>query len=222
MLRHAGLLQSMTVTLRPAEPRDAEFIGWASLAASRSQLTRGWFDIVLQRNDAFILEFATYLALAKARSWWHWSLFHVAEVDGVLASAMCGFGDESVYQASGAAMAEASNKMGIDEREQAQFWPRGAFILSATSGEDGAWTIENVATKPQFRGTGVTQALIARELDIARAKGFTRAQISFFIGNTRAERAYANAGFHFAEEKRASEFEAAMGIPGITRYARDI
>jgi GNAT superfamily N-acetyltransferase len=208
--------------VRPAEPRDAEFLGWVCVMAARSQLARGWFDIVLRRDEAFVLEFAKYLTLARARSWWHWSLFHVAEMDGVPASAMCGFGDESVYMASGDATAEASEKMGIDRREQAQHWPRGAFILSVTSGEDDAWTIENVATRPEFRGSGVTQALLEKELALARSSGFKRAQISFFIGNMPAERAYAKAGFTFVEEKRATDFEAAMGTPGIRRFARDI
>jgi len=212
----------MSTIFRPADPRDAEFLGWACVMASRSQLTRGWFDIVLRREETFVLEFAKLLTLANARSWWHWSLFRVAEVDGVPASAMCGFGDESVYMASAAAMAEACEKMGIGKDEQAQYWPRGAFILSTTTSEKGAWTIENVATKPEFRGSGVTLALLEKELDVARAAGFKRAQISFFIDNIRAERAYAKAGFAFAEEKRAPEFEAAMGIPGITRFTRDI
>jgi len=212
----------MELILRPAEPRNAEFLGWVCVAAARSQLARGWFDIVLQRDDAFVREFAKHLTLAQARSWWHWSLFHVAEVDGELASAMCGFGDESVYMASGAAMAEASGEMGIDAKEQAQHWPRGAFIISAATGEDGAWTVENVATKPQFRGSGVTHALLEKELDVARAAGFKRAQISYFIGNTAAERAYRNAGFIFAEEKRSPEFEAALGAPGTIRLVRDL
>jgi GNAT superfamily N-acetyltransferase len=212
----------MSLILRPAEPRDADFLGWASVMAARSQLVRGWFDIVLQRDEAFQLEFAKHLALAKAISWWHWSLFQVAETDGVLASAMCGFGDASVYRASGAAMAEAADRMGISKEEQEQFWPRGAFIVSASSGEDGAWTIENVATRPEFRGEGVTQALVLRELDLARAAGFRRAQISIFIGNDRAERAYRKCGFEFAEEKRAADFEAALGTPGTIRFVRDI
>jgi len=212
----------MSLILRPAEPRDAEFLGWASVMAARSQLARGWFDIVLERDEAFVLEFAKYLALARARSWWHWSLFHVAEMDGVAASAMCGFGDESVYRVSGAAMAEASEKMGVGAEEQKHYWPRGAFIISASSGEAGAWTIENVATRPAFRGTGVTHALLEEELRVARAAGFRRAQVSFFMGNITAEKAYARAGFVFAEEKRARDLEAAMGIPGIVRLARDL
>jgi translation initiation factor 4G len=212
----------MRPLIRSAEPRDAEFLGWACVAAARSQLARGWFDIVLRRDEAFLIAFARHLTLAEARSWWHWSLFRVAEIDGELACAMCGFGDERVYQASGAAMTEASDKMGITKQEQAELWPRGAFILSATTSEDNAWTIENAATKPAFRGRGLAFALLENELDVARAAGFARAQISFLIGNAPAEHVYCRAGFVLAEEKRAAEFEAAMGVPGITRYARDI
>ena len=212
----------MSIIIRPASPDDADFLGWACVAASRSQLERGWFEIVLRREEAYCVEFAKYLTLAKARSWWHWSLFHVVEADGEPVSAMCGFGDESVYRASYEAMAEAGDKMGIPKSEQEQFWPRGAFIVSAATGEDGAWTIENVATKPEFRGTGVTLALLEAELDVARAAGFKRAQISFFTGNIRAEKTYARAGFTFAEEKHAPDFKAALGIPGVRRFARDI
>ena len=212
----------MPITIRPATPNDAPFLGWACFEAARSQLDRGWFEIVLQRDEAFCIQFATYLTLAKAVSWWHWTLFHVAEVDGVLASAMCGFGDDSVYRESHAAMAEAGDKMGIPKSEQAQFWPRGKFIVSPATGEDGTWTIENVATKPEFRGSGVTSALLEAELGVARTAGFKRAQISFFVGNDRAEKTYAKAGFRFAEEKHAPDFEAALGIPGVRRFARNL
>jgi len=64
--------------------------------------------------------------------------------------------------------------------------------------------------------------LLERELEVAREAGCRRAQISYFMGNIAAERAYAKAGFMFAEEKRSKDFEAAMGIPGIRRLARDI
>lgn len=212
----------MKSVLRAATAGDAAFLGWASVAASRSHLARGWFDIVLKRDDAFVTEFATHLALAKARSWWHWSLFRVAEIDGTLACAMCGFGSEEVYYASNAAMAEASEKMKLSKAEQAQLWPRGSFIISTATGEPGAWTIENVATKPEFRGLGVSHALLEHELDVARAAGFKRAQISVFIGNTRAQRLYEKSGFVFGEEKRSPDFEAAMGTPGTIRLARDL
>jgi RimJ/RimL family protein N-acetyltransferase len=64
--------------------------------------------------------------------------------------------------------------------------------------------------------------LLEKEFAVARAAGFKRAQISIFMGNLPAERAYEKAGFKFAEQKTAPDFQAALGIPGVTRYARDI
>ena len=212
----------MTLTIRHATPDDASFLGWVCVSAPCSHLERGWFETVLRRDEAFCLEFAALLTIAKARSWWHYSLFLIAEVGGVPAAALCGFGDESVYMASSDAMAEAADAMGIPKDEQAQFWPRGAYIISPATSEHGAWTIENVATKPEFRGRGILGRLIEADLSEARAAGFKRAQVSFFMGNEAAERAYTKAGFRFAEEKTAPDFEAITGVRGITRFARDI
>ena len=121
---------------------------------------------------------------------------------------------------SGEAMAEASDRMGIGKTEQEQLWPRGRFMMSATSGEDDCWTIENVATWPRFRGRGVAKGLIEHML--REMRGPKRAQISFLIGNAPAERCYRACGFELAEDKRAKDFEAAMGVPGIRRLARGL
>lgn len=209
-------------TLRAAEKRDAPFLGWTCVMAARSHRPKGWFDIVLRRDEKFVVDYATALTVAAARSWWHWSLFRVAEMNGEVVSAMCGFGDESVYYKSREAMIEASAKMGISKEEHAELWPRGTFMISTVSSEPNAWTIENVATAPKARGQGVTLALVESELEVARKAGFKRAQVSFFIGNTPAERLYAKAGFTYAEERRAADFQAAMGTPGTIRYARDL
>lgn len=213
----------MNWKLRGATPDDAPFLGWACVAAARSQMPRGWFDIIFpDRDEAYLLEYAKYLTLAKAVSWWHWSLFRVAEIDGEIASAMCGFGNERVYYASSAAMDEASKKIGLSEAEHTKLWTRGSFIALTATSERNAWTIENVATDPKYRGSGVSHALVENEIEVARAAGFHRAQVSFFIGNTRAEKLYAKSGFTYAEEKRSREFEAAMGTPGTIRFARNV
>jgi ribosomal protein S18 acetylase RimI-like enzyme len=213
----------MTTTFRPATPEDAEFIGWAQVMAARGHLPRGWFDIVLQRDEAFCIAYAAKLATAKARSWWHYSFVTIAEMDGVAAAAACTYPDDAPYMVSGEAMAEAADAMGLSKAEQAQLWPRGAFILTATSGEDHCWTVENVATKEGYRGRGVAAALIRHMFDgMRRAGGPKRVQISFLIGNEPAERSYRSCGFVFAEDKTAKEFEAAMGVPGLRRLARDL
>ncbi len=210
----------MSTTFRPASADDAKFLGWAMFMAARGHLPRGWFDIVLRRPVEFGVAFCARLANAKPRSWWHHSFFTIAEVDGVPAAAACAFPDEAPYMVSGDAMAEASEAMGIAEVEQAELWPRGAFILSATTGEEDCWTIENVATWPDFRGRGVARALIEHMLGEMRSKGPARAQISFLIGNAPAEACYRACGFTFAEEKCAEDFAAAMGVPGIRRLVR--
>jgi len=212
----------MTITIRHATPEDAQFLGWVCVAAPRGHLKTGWFEIVLRRDGAFCIEFAARLTIAKPRSWWHYSLFLVAEVDGTPAAALCGFGDERVYRASSDAMAEAADAMGIPKSEQEQFWPRGSWMISPATSERGAWTIENVATKPEFRGRGLVGRLLEVELSLARDAGFKRAQVSFFMGNEAAEHAYTKAGFRFAEEKTARDFEAVTGVAGIRRFARDI
>ena len=212
----------MSTSFRPATPDDAMFLGWVMLMAARGHLDRGWFDIVLQRPEDFCVDFCAHLANAKAKSWWHHSFFTIAEVDGQPASAACAFPDEAPYMVSGEAMAEASRNMGIGEEEQAQLWPRGAFIMSATTGDDDCWTIENVATRPAFQGKGVARALIGHMLATTMRSGPKRAQISFLIGNSPAEKCYRACEFAFAEDKTAKDFEAAMGVPGIRRLMRAI
>ncbi|MBV9330709.1 MAG: GNAT family N-acetyltransferase [Alphaproteobacteria bacterium] len=212
----------MSVTFRHATEADADFLAWAMLVAARGHLTRGWFDIVLARDEAFCLAYIRHLALSRVRSWWHWSLFDVAESEGEPVCAACTFRGTGVYRVSGAAMQEASRATGLSEDEQSKLWPRGAFIISCSTGEEGALTVENVATLPAWRGQGIAEQLIRHALDKAKREGSRRAQISFLIGNDAAERCYARAGFTFEEERRTPEFEAAMGVPGLRRFARDL
>ena len=210
------------LTIRSATKADGDFLAWTIFTANRGHLARGWFDIILEKPEAYCLDFCKRLTLADAVSWWHWSLFRIAEIDGKPAGALCGFADEGVYAKSTDAMREAARGIGMSAEDRAQLWPRGRFIMSTVSGEDGAWTVENVAVAPECRGRGVTGALLKDAFVQARKACCHRAQISFLIGNEPAEHAYAKAGFVFAEEKRAAEFQAGMGVPGVKRFARDI
>ena len=212
----------MSTIFRPATKDDAQFLGWVMVMAARGHLARGWFDIVLRRPEPFCIDFSARLANAKAQSWWHYKYFTVAEVDGKPAAAACAFPDPSPYYVSGEAMTEASEATGIGAAEQEDLWPRGRFKMSATTGEDDCWTIENVATWPEFRHRGVARALVAHLLETMKASGPKRAQISFLIGNAPAEAAYRACGFTFAEDKTAKDFEDAMGVPGIRRLARGL
>ena len=98
-------------TIRPAEPRDADFLAWVILAATRSHVAKGWFDIVLARPEPQCLEYLKRLAVTPARSWWHYSRFHVAEVDGNKAPRLCAFRAGDAYPLSAAAMGEVVREL---------------------------------------------------------------------------------------------------------------
>src|SRR5215472_9655368 len=158
--------------IRAATAEDASFIAWAILMANRSHLERGWFDIALDRPEAECLEFIRRLARARTVSWWHFSLFLIAEVDGKPASALCRFRTEDGYPQSEPAMREAVEASGWDRSELGKIWQRGSYVVNCIPpGGENRWTLENVATVPEHRGHGLAGLLIARALDDGRAKG---------------------------------------------------
>ena len=116
--------------VRSAESRDAGFLAWAILAATRSHVARGWFEVVLARPESVCLDFLRRLVLAETRSWWHYSRFYVAEVDGQPAAALCAFRAGDAYPLSGAAIAEVSKSFGWYEAEQKAMWARGSYIFT--------------------------------------------------------------------------------------------
>jgi translation initiation factor 4G len=206
--------------IRPAGPEDARFLAIAMLAASRGQLQRGWYDIALGLPESGCLEFLARLSTTEAPSWWHHSHFWVAELDGAPVAALGAFGGGEAYSLSGAAMAEAGEALGLSAEEQAAAWERGSYLFLCALGSDEGWTIENVYTAPDHRGRGLAERLLERALDEGRKRGFREAQVTFFIGNEAAERAYRKAGFAFAEEKRQPDFEKVAGAPGMRRLVR--
>jgi ribosomal protein S18 acetylase RimI-like enzyme len=213
----------MDIRNRSAQTPDAGFLAWVILAAARSHRDQGWFDIVLSRPESECLEYLTRLTLTSTRSWWHYSRFRVAEVDGRPAAALCTFRAGDGYPLSQAAMVEAARSLAWSDDEQNAMWARGAYMFTCVmESDDDLWTIENVATLPVHRRRGLARVLLDEALVEGRAKGFTRAQITFLIGNDEAERAYARAGFVFDGERRHPDFEAAVGAPGLRRFIREL
>jgi translation initiation factor 4G len=204
------------MVIRDARTEDAPFIGWAILAATRSQMPRGWFDITLGLDEPACLAFTTRLARAETRSWWHHSNFVIAEVDDVPAAALCAFRAGDGYPLSQAAINEVAKAAGWAETEIGAMWERSAYLFTCTidAGED-TWAIDNVATMPAYRGRGLASALIERAIEMGRARQLEASQISMFIGNVAARRAYERTGFRVIDERRSAAFEQACGVPGL-------
>ena len=112
-------------------------------------------------------------------------------------------------------LAAATRRLEIDRR-----LAPAAACLSDTP--DDCWIVEWVALKPEARGKGVAAKLLERVLQRGRDEGFKRAQISYLIGNTPAQRCYEQAGFRTVDDKRDASFEAIFGRPGTERMLREL
>jgi GNAT superfamily N-acetyltransferase len=213
----------MLPAIRPGRSDDADFIARIILMSQRGPRPRGLFDIALAQDEPQVLAFLRRLAVARQHSWYHVSQFLVAEVDGEGAAALCAMPSRVSRETMRPAIEEAARAAGLSEADLAAIFARSAYARPCwIQGGDEDWLIEHVASMPTSRGRGLMQALIARGLDAGKAAGFSRASISFVIGNEAAERCYARAGFVFAEEKRDAGFEALTGAPGFRRFTRAI
>jgi ribosomal protein S18 acetylase RimI-like enzyme len=207
-------------TMRPARPDDADFIARIILLAQRGPRPLGWFDFALAQDEPRVLDFIKRLALATPRSWYHCSQFLIAESEGRPAAALCAMASRETRDTMRSAIEEVAVAAGMSS---ADIFSRGAYARPCwVQGGEEDWLIEHVAAQPSVRGRGLVQALIARALSAGQAAGFSRASITFLIGNDAAERCYARAGFTFAEENRDPAFEAMTGSPGFRRFTRAI
>lgn len=214
----------MTISIRPARPEDAKLLAWCMLMSGRSHMEIGIWDLILSQPEEKCLEFLELLALQGPRHMCYYTEFLVAEVDEKPVAALEGFnpvsnGEETVAEP----MMAVVEKMGLTEEDMAPGQQSlAAFYTCHPENAEGAWIIEQVATLPEFRRTGVISKLIDAVLEKGRKQGFSLAQVSFYIGNTPAEQAYKKASFRYVDEKRHPDFEAAIGCPGIIRFLKDI
>lgn len=209
----------MSIRIRRATERDLDLLTWVMLAASRSHLDRGIWEYLNASSEAATLSFLRRMATTDTVHVFHWSLFLVAELDGEPGAAMCAY--DSATQGFDVALPElaaATAAEGIDA-EDPEHVRRGEVLLSGlimdTPGPPGPrWVIENVATRPEMRRKGLVDALLHQLLGHGRERGFEYAQISLFIENERARRAYTKAGFEPLAEQRSDAWPHEIGCPG--------
>jgi len=215
-----------TETLRIVEatPQHAPFLAWVTLTAFRSQLERGFWDFMLDGDEAYKLRYLEALTTTEQLHWVHYSAFIVAEVDGRPASALCGYIDEELGGPTlRAAGIEANQATGRTEAEASAGFDRAKSIMNVLPEHPpGAWIVENVATLPDYRRKGLVDRLMEEILERGRKRGATVADISVFIGNDPAQRAYEKCGFRAVAEKRHPEFETVYRTPGTRTLRRAI
>ena len=214
----------MNVKVRPARPEDAKLIAWTMLIAGRSHKQIGIWDLIISRPEDKCLAYLEMLTLQGPRHMCYYTEFLVAEVDGHPAAALEGFDPVSNGEATVTEpIAAVNQKMGLTEQDMAAYQQKlVAFMTCHPEFAEGAWVVEQVATRPEYRRMGASSKLLEAILDEGRKQGFHLAQVSYYIGNTPAELAYEKAGFKYADEKRHPDFEALISCPGIVRLLRDL
>ncbi|MFW6125672.1 MAG: GNAT family N-acetyltransferase [Chloroflexota bacterium] len=159
------------------------------------------------------------LTVTEAQHTFRYDGFVVGDVDGHPAAALSVYDPKvSGLETVGAGFAELNAKGAFDGRQRVEN-PKGAAAVRHCIPEEaeGAWVIESVATVPEFRRQGLIHALLERVLEEGRHRGFHLGQVSVFIGNVPAQRAYERCGFGLVDEKRHPDFETEIGCPGIAR-----
>jgi translation initiation factor 4G len=194
------------------------------MASNRSHLPKGMWDFNIGGSEADVLHYLEALADTETLHWAHYSTFIVAEVDGVPAAGLCGFFEKELGVGSMmAGAADVNQKTGRTPEEIAAGWERSKAILGIVmEHEPGAWVVEHVATKAEFRRRGLVERLIHEMLERGRERGATVADIGVLIGNDPAQRAYEKCGFAVVEEKRDADFERVYGSPGARMLRRGL
>jgi ribosomal protein S18 acetylase RimI-like enzyme len=201
------------------------FVAWVVMAANRSHMPKGMWDLILGDDEERVLRYLEAFVQTDQVHWGRYDMFLVAEVDGVPAAGLCGFFENEMPMALMMAGAiEANTKAGISGLEFAEGWERAKSItaLGGLTHEPGCWVVEHVACKPEFRRRGLVEGLIGAMLERGRARGATVADIGVFIDNTPAQRLYEKCGFEVVQEARDASFEAAYGCPGARQLRKSL
>jgi ribosomal protein S18 acetylase RimI-like enzyme len=212
------------VRILPATREHIPVVAWVVLAATRSHLPKGMWDLMLSDDEQRVLQYLEVFADTDHVHWGHWSQFMVAEVDGVPAAGLMGYLEsEQPVSVMMAGSLEANQKFGVTPGEWAAGWERAKSITNIGSPhEPGAWVLEHVGTRPEYRRRGLVERLIYEMLDRGRERGAKTAEIGVLIGNDAAQRAYEKCGFVVVDEVRNAEFEAVYGSPGAFALRRPL
>jgi ribosomal protein S18 acetylase RimI-like enzyme len=211
------------VRVRRASPGDAPFLAEIMLIAGRAHVKRGIWEVILGGAEGECMRFLELLAVTGTPHLFHHSCFLVAEVKGAMAGGLGGYDPGALgYDALRRAIPEVARKLGVSGPDP-DAWERSRNVLPCIPDAlKGAWMIDSVATLPRFRRRGIAGALLEEIIEEGRRKGFGRAQINMYIGNTPAQRAYEKYGFGVFEETLDPVFEAETGSPGMVCLLRDI
>jgi len=213
-----------TASIAPAKPEHAPFLARIILAASRSHLPRGPFDLALDIDDAELLAIIERMTLGDVVSNCHFSRFLVAEAAGGPVGALAAFDPaEADLSSLSPALETACRALGLGSQRIDRILER-VHVLDTCfpSAEPGTWTIEWVGVDATYRRRGICHQLLTAILAKGAHHGCRVAQVSTYIGNEAATAAYMSAGFLASREHRTPELASLLGTPGLLIMRRNL
>ncbi len=204
--------------IRPAVAEDAPTIAYLCYLAGRGHVTTSVYDLMIPGPPGPTpdrLEQMAAVLTARSRSWFHYSYYTIAEVVGRVAACVCMFSKD---QGRTRPLLTAFKEIGWSDSDLAAMGARlRPFIRAEPKVPEGAWVLENVACREEFRRMGLVNALLELGVEEGFARGHELQQIAVFIGNEPAINAYLKVGFTVTGEKQDPEFRRTFGCPGMYR-----
>ncbi len=215
----------MQVKIRPARNKDIPFLGWVMFTAARSHLAESPWSVIFHEPEARTRILLERMSQIPALPWSYVSKFWIAEVDGVVAAAMCGFAPltESSPVLAELELDVAKQEFNYSETRLAGI--RNRLTIAALGFPEDlpdTWGIENVAVLPKFRGKGLLDRLFEHTLEEGRKRGFKRTQTLCLIGNEPGQKAFERNGFKVLAQKTSPAFNELFGTLGAKLLVQDL
>ncbi len=215
----------MEISIRDATAADAEFLAWVILTAARGHLDKpSIWERVFSGPEQERMGLLAKLVIAEPRCIAHYEGFVIAEHKGAPIAAACGYiPAERTPEDFTSALLYVVEEAGWNHQQQVDLLAGfGVFSRCLPMGYEREWVLEYIATKPEFRGLGVTHELLKDLLECGREAGVEKARVAYFIGNEAAKKSYRKLGFKEVNEMVDSEFEAQYGVPGVVHMSLNL
>jgi GNAT superfamily N-acetyltransferase len=206
---------------RRAGDDDAAALAELVWLSGESPGAKGLYEVFFGGGRDFQLEQLRRLVRARTLSHFSHVTFFVAEVDGVVAAAACGFDPRVCGREK---IVPALREIGWSGSQIGYAMERFAPVLTCLAEEpQNTWILEHVATLPRFRRKGLARGVVTRVIEEGFATGCRQIQVSLFLGNEVAREFYVKLGFKPAGQPRTDpQFEQVMGSPGTESLVLDL
>ena len=226
-----------TPLFRRALPEDADFLARATLAASRSHLPTGYFDLLFPVEEPRLLALLARVQLASeatgGRGWGHWTDYQVLEGQDAAGrplrlGALCACPASALpaFPFPAEALREAGLGLGWTPEALAAAQARIDVYLDrlediVLSEDEETLFVQFVHVPREHRRQGHARRMMTLLQQQAEAEGRRRLELFTDLGNDPAERLYVSLGFVLVEEYRYHNFpaeELALIGPGMRRW----